>query len=252
MLGSRSGKGSGKGSGLGGGLLTKTRRDERRERGKEEEKERDKRNKLSRLGTAASPLSHTFGLSHEPEWPIPPLTPNSSMPSPMLSNSSASSSLSSTSSVLGSTPRLACQASNASAPHLLTRTLSLHSHSVTLHTNIKTNTIINKLKSHIPHPKPISYSLHMESREGGKGKEKENPRASFSTLNPTSVAELKNPLAAPESQFVFKGPSYLGSSIGLGLGRNRSAAGKVGVRHHPFEKEEVPYPRSYERGVVDM
>jgi hypothetical protein len=40
---------------------------------------------------------------------------------------------------------------------------------------------------------------------------------------------------------VFKGP-------GGGLGRS----GEKGVRHHPFKKEEVPYPRSYERGVVDL
>jgi hypothetical protein len=25
-----------------------------------------------------------------------------------------------------------------------------------------------------------------------------------------------------------------------------------GVRHHPFAKEEVPYPRSYDKGVVDL
>jgi hypothetical protein len=48
-------------------------------------------------------------------------------------------------------------------------------------------------------------------------------------------------LTARESQFVFKGP-------GGGLGRR----GEKGLAHHPFEKEEVPYPRSYEKGVLDL
>jgi hypothetical protein len=88
----------------------------------------------------------------------------------------------------------------------------------------------------------------------------EDPHATFSgsTLADTSTAR--------ESQFVLKGPSYLDSSLGLGVGsrsggkgnlgnrgrQNGSGTRGAGVRHHPFGKEEVPYPRSYERGVVDL
>lgn len=45
---------------------------------------------------------------------------------------------------------------------------------------------------------------------------------------------------AREAQFVLKGPCF--STNGASLGR----------RHHPYKKEEVPYPRSYEREVLDL
>jgi hypothetical protein len=74
-----------------------------------------------------------------------------------------------------------------------------------------------------------------------KGKEREKTGQGFSTLDRTILEELKHSITARESQFVFKGP-------GGGLGQN----GEKGIRHHPFTKEEVPYPRSYDKGVVDL
>ena len=98
-------------------------------------------------------------------------------------------------------------------------------------------------------------TLHTSSREPlsstntgtlpakDKGKEKAGPN--FSTLDRTILEELKLALTARESQFVYKGQ---GSGGGMGIG----AMNRRGERHHPYPKQEVPYPRSYERGVVDL
>lgn len=82
-------------------------------------------------------------------------------------------------------------------------------------------------------------SDHSNPHNSYKGKEKTVPN--FSTLDRTILEELKLSLTARESQFVFKGP-------GGGLGQK----GEKGVWHHPFLKEEVPYPRSYDKAVVDL
>ena len=72
-----------------------------------------------------------------------------------------------------------------------------------------------------------------------KGKEKAGPN--FSTLDRTILEELRHSMTARDSQFLFKGP-------GGGFGQK----GEKGIMHHPFTKEEVPYPRSYDRGVIDL
>lgn len=42
--------------------------------------------------------------------------------------------------------------------------------------------------------------------------------------------------------------------MGLGVEMNVGGLGVVGGgrKHHPYEKEEVPYPRSYDRDVLDL
>ena len=52
----------------------------------------------------------------------------------------------------------------------------------------------------------------------------------FSTVDRTILAELRQKIRAREEQFVVRGTS----------------------RHHAFPPEDVPYPRSYDRQVVDM
>ncbi|TDL17246.1 hypothetical protein BD410DRAFT_580873 [Rickenella mellea] len=53
--------------------------------------------------------------------------------------------------------------------------------------------------------------------------------AKFSTADRTILAELRHSITARESQFIMRG----------------------GKKHHPYSVMEVPYPRSYERIVVD-
>lgn len=69
---------------------------------------------------------------------------------------------------------------------------------------------------------------------------------------------------------MLKGPSGLGASAGTATsGKGKGAGGEtrnsgrgangnsragrgIGIRHHPFRREDVPYPRSYERGAIDL
>ncbi|GLB38376.1 hypothetical protein LshimejAT787_0502410 [Lyophyllum shimeji] len=64
----------------------------------------------------------------------------------------------------------------------------------------------------------------------------------FSTADRTILEELKRNIKARESQFVLKGA---GTALASGLG-------SYGKRHHAFPKDEVPYPRNYEREVMDL
>ncbi|KAL0956355.1 hypothetical protein HGRIS_002505 [Hohenbuehelia grisea] len=95
----------------------------------------------------------------------------------------------------------------------------------------------------------------------------------FSTADRTILAELRRNMDARASQFVVKGSGAAaqggcgggsGDLLHAGLGKGNRGAGTVvrngnrmghgtgpGRRHHPFSKEEVPYPRSYEREVLD-
>ncbi|KAF8073742.1 hypothetical protein FPV67DRAFT_763246 [Lyophyllum atratum] len=64
----------------------------------------------------------------------------------------------------------------------------------------------------------------------------------FSTADRTILEELKRGIKAREAQFVVKGE---GSTSGSGLGSR-------GKKHHAFPPDEVPYPRNYEREVIDL
>ncbi|KAG6814225.1 hypothetical protein H0H92_015340 [Tricholoma furcatifolium] len=82
-----------------------------------------------------------------------------------------------------------------------------------------------------------------------------SPLQSFSTLDATSHAnrnlsttdrtilkELQRNLEAKDAQFVMKGE---GNSLVSPLGRG-------GKKHHAYSHEVVPYPRSYDREVIDL
>jgi hypothetical protein len=64
----------------------------------------------------------------------------------------------------------------------------------------------------------------------------------FSTADRTILEELKASIRAREAQFELKG---VGHTV-LGGGR---CSGK---KYHVYPKEIVPYPRSYERDVIDL
>lgn len=63
----------------------------------------------------------------------------------------------------------------------------------------------------------------------------------FSTADRTILDELRRNIKARAEQFAIKG--------GNGIRWGEKGAGK---RHHPFSKDEAPYPRSYERDVLDL
>ncbi|KAJ7069768.1 hypothetical protein C8F01DRAFT_1113905 [Mycena amicta] len=69
----------------------------------------------------------------------------------------------------------------------------------------------------------------------------------FSTADRTILKELKRNISARAAQFVIKGgPAETGRATG-GASFMRS-----GTRHHAYSRDEVPYPRSYAREVLDL
>lgn len=64
----------------------------------------------------------------------------------------------------------------------------------------------------------------------------------FSTPDRKILEELKQNVSAREAQFVKKGRS-------VSFGGNGVVAGK---KHHPYLPDRVPYPRNYERDVLDL
>ncbi|KAJ7147045.1 hypothetical protein C8R43DRAFT_1129834 [Mycena crocata] len=69
----------------------------------------------------------------------------------------------------------------------------------------------------------------------------------FSTADRTILKELKRNISARAAQFVIKGgPAESG----------RAASGasflRLGSKHHAYNRDEVPYPRSYAREVLDL
>ena len=82
----------------------------------------------------------------------------------------------------------------------------------------------------------------------------------FSTADRTILEELKRNIKAREAQFIVKGGTSGCGKPGFGPdgrdGWGVGSLGGIGVmggrKHHPFHKEEVPYPRSYEREVLDL
>ncbi|KAF5314914.1 hypothetical protein D9619_006945 [Psilocybe cf. subviscida] len=72
--------------------------------------------------------------------------------------------------------------------------------------------------------------------------EDEGQGRQFSTADRTILQQLKDSIKAKNAQFVLKG---VGQTV-LGGGKGS------GKKHHPFSPEEVPYPRSYDRDIVDL
>lgn len=68
------------------------------------------------------------------------------------------------------------------------------------------------------------------------------PDLKFSTVDRTILEELKRNIRARAAQFTLKGA---GSTIGL-------VGSCCGKKHHPYSMEEVPYPRNFERDVLDL
>ncbi|KAF7365119.1 Methyltransf-25 domain-containing protein [Mycena venus] len=70
----------------------------------------------------------------------------------------------------------------------------------------------------------------------------------FSTADRTILQELKRNINARAAQFVIKG-GPAGTESGLG---RTSSLRRAGSKHHAYNREEVPYPRSYAREVLDL
>ncbi|ESK90438.1 hypothetical protein Moror_13607 [Moniliophthora roreri MCA 2997] len=83
----------------------------------------------------------------------------------------------------------------------------------------------------------------------------------FSTADRTILEELKRNIQARASQFVMKGghcsqPTGGPNSSDMDVASTYAIGRLGGVggvrRHHPYPKKQAPYPRSYERGVLDL
>lgn len=113
-----------------------------------------------------------------------------------------------------------------------------------------------------PPPRPATSDSAfplLSDKQREKQKENEN-HLKFSTADRTILEELKRNISARAAQFVVKGGwagcGKPGFGPGGGEGWGAGGLGGVGImggrKHHPFPKEEVPYPRSYERDVLDL
>ncbi|KAF9013208.1 hypothetical protein BDQ17DRAFT_1342994 [Cyathus striatus] len=69
-----------------------------------------------------------------------------------------------------------------------------------------------------------------------------NQDLKFSTADRTILQELKRNISARAAHFVIKGRGY------------RLPGGDIspGKKYHAYPREQVPYPRSYDREVVDL
>ncbi|KAF7346439.1 Methyltransf-25 domain-containing protein [Mycena sanguinolenta] len=78
----------------------------------------------------------------------------------------------------------------------------------------------------------------------------EDPK--FSTADRTILVELKRNISARAAQFVIKGgPAGAAAGEGAILGRSASTK-RAGSKHHAYNRDDVPYPRSYAREVLDL
>ncbi len=109
--------------------------------------------------------------------------------------------------------------------------------------------------------KPESATPFLSDKQRDKQKENENENhLKFSTADRTILEELKRNISARAAQFIVKGG--LSGCVKPGFGPNggdgwgAATLGGLGImggrKHHPFGKDEVPYPRSYERDVLDL
>ncbi|KAF9267364.1 hypothetical protein L218DRAFT_995627 [Marasmius fiardii PR-910] len=117
----------------------------------------------------------------------------------------------------------------------------------------------------IPEGPSLSHSSSSTTTSSGFGPKSTSMTSSeihrkhlnFSTADRTILEELKRNIQARASQFVTKGGGPVGLNMAeLGVASTFSS-GRVGgigggKRHHAYPKEEVPYPRSYEREVLDL
>ncbi|KAJ6477346.1 hypothetical protein C8R47DRAFT_647080 [Mycena vitilis] len=73
------------------------------------------------------------------------------------------------------------------------------------------------------------------------------PDPKFSTADRTILQELKRNISARAAQFVIKG-----GPAESGRASSSANAIRFGTKHHAYSREEVPYPRSYAREVLDL
>lgn len=69
----------------------------------------------------------------------------------------------------------------------------------------------------------------------------------FSTADRTILQELKRNISARAAQFVIKGGPAESGKLSSSANSLR-----LGAKHHAYSREEVPYPRSYAREVLDL
>lgn len=96
-----------------------------------------------------------------------------------------------------------------------------------------------------PSPALLGSSAGTPKPPDGKSAE---PRHKFSTADRTILEELRRNITARSEQFVIKGPNGI-EKDSMQWGAQGIGTGK---RHHPFGKSEVPYPKNYEREVLDL
>ncbi|KAG7447987.1 uncharacterized protein BT62DRAFT_747189 [Guyanagaster necrorhizus] len=67
----------------------------------------------------------------------------------------------------------------------------------------------------------------------------------FSTADRTVLEELRRSISTRDAQFVVKG--------GITKSWGADGVGSIGGRrHHPFNRDQVPYPRCYEKDILDL
>ena len=89
-----------------------------------------------------------------------------------------------------------------------------------------------------PEVPPLSTLPPLTARAQSTGSPVVNQK--FSTPDRTILEELKRGIQARASQFTMKGPrAYPGFEL-------------RGKKHHAYPQEEVPYPRNFEREVLDL
>ncbi|TFK40860.1 hypothetical protein BDQ12DRAFT_721473 [Crucibulum laeve] len=109
--------------------------------------------------------------------------------------------------------------------------LSSYAHTTHTHASTSASTSKADTASTASSTSPSSHSRHQV-----------NGNLKFSTADRTILEELKRNISAKEAQFVIKGAGNTTTGGGL----------SVGKKYHPYSSEEVPYPRSYDREVVDL
>ena len=75
-----------------------------------------------------------------------------------------------------------------------------------------------------------------------KGPASDGNLAKFSTADRRILEELKANIRVREAQFLIKGVGH------IMMGGQRC----LGKKHHTYRKNEVPYPRCYDKEVVDL
>lgn len=94
-----------------------------------------------------------------------------------------------------------------------------------------------------PHPESTAAASTPKLKQKANAKaDQDAANDRFSTADRTILEELKASIRAREAQFKLKG---VGHTV-LGGGRG------PGKKYHPYPKEIVPYPRSYEKDVIDL